>query len=65
MNSGCLFSPPFIPTIPWPPSILVSLVSTSCSCMNAQWLKLISLCQVLEKQRDVQHGRAPKELTGQ
>lgn len=51
VNSGCALSPPFVPTIPLSPSILVSLCSTSCSFMNAQWLKLTSLCQVLEKQR--------------
>lgn len=60
VNSGCPFLPPFVPIIPWPPSILVSLVSTSCSCMNAQWLKLTSLCQVLEKKRDVQHDMPPQ-----
>lgn len=25
VNSGCPFSPPSVPAIPWPPSILVSL----------------------------------------
>lgn len=65
VNSCCPCSPLFVLTIPWPPPVLISLVSTSCSCVTAQWLKLTSLGQVLEKQRHVQHDHAPVELAGQ